>query len=319
MKKNSLNMFIVLVLLIGVMFLTVNCYAKEGLNDDGLQEKNNSGETRVVADHLKREVTIPRHPKRVLALNPLMMEDLFCLGIKPVGKVDDFTHRVEAEDLPSVGFQQSPNIEMIHALKPDIIFAHTRAHVQLLKSLESTGAAVVFINPSFGEDPLLDILKFIANVVNENDKAAAYVKKIDDLSKLLRKEINFCEADEALILQGGSETILAAQSGSFYGGLLSRLGIENIVPDGMPGAGKAAFISFDIEIITQKNPDIIFVTGNSKNILSNYNNDPQWSNLRAVREGRLLLLPLQIGPGKMSLEEALKKTANIICPMAFKE
>jgi|LSQX01.3.fsa_nt_gb iron complex transport system substrate-binding protein len=214
----------------------------------------------LVRDDLGREVKVPAQPQRVLALNSSMMEMLFELGIVPVGKVSEYViPRPEAQDLPGISFENSPNIEMINQLAPDLIIAHARNHGQIQDSLEATGAAVVYIDPGKAEDQLVGRIDLIGEALNCQDKAAAYVRVVQEKAEELKKKMEGSPIKTALFIQGGSQDIRAAQSFCFWGRLLSFLGIENIVPDEVAKTTKAGFVNFDIETIIQKDPDAIFI------------------------------------------------------------
>jgi iron complex transport system substrate-binding protein len=315
-------------------------------------------EVRIVRDDLGREVQVPEEPKRVLALNSSMTEIVFDLGVVPVGKVSEYViSRPEARDLPGISFENTPNIEMINKLAPDLIIAHAKNHAAILDSLEATGAAVVCVDPSKAEDQLVGRIDLIGEVLNRQGEAAAYAKKVEEKSARLREKIAGSPIKTALFIQGGSQNILAAQSFCFWGRLLSDLGIENIVPLKVSDTAKSGFITFDIETIIQKDPDAVLVlqpgfrsgdgqgkgkgqgagansngpgpaenqsqnTGAAKSmspeeLLAIYQNDPMWKQLSAVKNGKLIIVPANIAPGKINGLEALDVTAQLIAPEAF--
>jgi iron complex transport system substrate-binding protein len=276
---------------------------------------------RIITDHMGRQVEVPEKPERVIALNPLMAQTLFALGVTPTAVPEEYKQfHPEANALPSIGIQQSPNIEILHQLKPDLIFAHIRNDGQRLDSLETTGAAVVYYDPGAGEnpDPLLEIVRFFGHILNREKEAAAYAQKIDDLSAVLRQKVASHSIKSALVLKH-SEGILVSQPGTFYGGLVARLGLENIVPTDLPGSKKEIFLQYDFEKITEKNPDIILLLVEGKaqqdqsNILAKYKNDPKWKELTAIKNNRMVIIPGKVGPGRLSTEEALQTVANLIC------
>ena len=284
-------------------------------------EEKETAKVRVITDHMGRQVEVPEHPEKVVALNPLMTETLFALGINPIAVPEEYKKfHPETKDLTSTSLQQTPNIEIIHQLKPDLIFAHTRNHGQMLDSLEETGAAVVFFNPGEGEnpDPLMEVVRFFGKALNREKEAAEYEKRIDNLSEGLRQKTASCPVKSVLVLKYG-EGILVAQPGTFYGGIITRLGLENIIPNDLPGSSKEGFLQFDMETITKKDPDLIFifVEGqgqlDSGDIMAKYKNDPMWKGLSAVKNNRLVILPRKIGPGRISTEEALQMVSNLIC------
>ncbi|WP_027398864.1 ABC transporter substrate-binding protein [Anaerovorax odorimutans] len=346
MLKNR-NKFLIFITIMLISFSLSACVSKEdkavnnNVNDSKTNESNE--EYHSYTDALEREVMIPNNPKRVLALNSSMIESLFNLGVTPIGVVDEYSiPRANAENLPSISMENSPNIEIINELKPDLIIAHVRNHAQMLDSLEATGAVVVYVDPSAAEDQLVGSVNELGEILNCQDKAEEYEKSIMNKSKKLKEEVKKTGIKTALFIQGGNQSITAARSFCFWGRLLTYLGLENIVSDDIKTSSKAGFITFDIETITQKDPDVIFVlqpgfrkgegkgngnksnsaNGESNNAVNKissedlklmYENDPMWKELSAVKNGRLIIVPENISPGKIEAEEALDVMAKLVC------
>lgn len=278
-----------------------------------------ASETRVLVDHLGRAVALPPLPQRVLALHRAFIRDLLELGVLPIGRVEEYTYEEEIRVLPSVGSEKAPDLEVIYALAPDLIIANTRLHVPLFEALEKSGAAVFFIDPEKFSDPLLERVLFIAQVVGREDAGKAYAARLDALSAKLREQVARCGYHTAIVVQGGAESVLVSQPTGMYHGLLVRLGLENVVPQGLPGAGRSTWVRFDIEAIMKADPDVFIVraAGSSKaedELLNYYRTAPEWQGVRAIREGRIYVLPARVNPGEITAEEALQILANLLCP-----
>jgi iron complex transport system substrate-binding protein len=315
-KRRSAALFLSLIMLSALLSGCVN-NSQPNESDNEVAARTQTAQ--VITDHMGREVAIPSNPERILALNSAAMEALFSIGITPVGKVEEYKIRQEGVSLPSVGKQQTINIETIHQLKPDLIFAHKRHHGQMVKLLEETGAAVFVFDPDdVGNSPVLDVVTYLGKVLDRQEAAEKYVsfvlKIADDLKLEIQKKTDI---KTAVILQDG-DTVSAAQNSSSYGAMLTLLGIENIVPKGVTGSSKSSFVSFDIETIIAKNPDIVFIMTSSndqelnKEVLKKYINDSQWASLEAVKGNRVKILPFKVNPARSSVEDMVKLTAQAI-------
>ncbi len=207
-------------------------------------------ESKTVVDDLGREVTIPAKPQRILALVSARMEDLFNLGITPVGKVDEYKIRQEGIDLPSVGSATNINIEAIYQLKPDLIIAHSRNQGSIAEALEETGFPVYYFDPVVdAETSEDDVLMFLADLLGKKEEAEAYVSQINAFAEDYKEQIAAqTDIKTAVIIKDG-DTITAAQTASGFGSVLTALGLENVVPEGLPGSGTSTFVAFDIETI----------------------------------------------------------------------
>ncbi len=323
MKKTVLSLLLVMLLSLGL----TACGGGDSSQTSDTAESNAAEATpavsgdaaNIVTDELGREVTIPENPQKILALTSAAMQALYNIGIEPVGKVEEYKVTEEGVALPSVGKSQEINIESVYALKPELIIASSRFHAALEEELEQSGAVVYYFDPDkAGDIPLVEVTTLIGKLLGKEDVADTYVQSIyamaDELKQKLASE---SEIKTGIVIQDG-DTITAAQSASSYGSMLSLLGIENIVPDDLPNAKKASFVSFDVETIIASNPDVIFImtaskdAENNKAILEKYKNDPQWSSLDAVKNNKLLILPFSVNPNRSTPEDMVKATADAI-------
>ncbi len=316
-RNYKIKLSIIYIIVMLIMFVSFNF--------EQVKAGDNAGKTNTVKDHLDRKVEVPTNPKRILALNPNMMEIVFSLGVTPVGKVDEYTvDRPENTELSNISSQENLNLEKIYKLAPDLIIAHKRHHGQMLSSLEDTGAAVVFVDPS-KDDPLIGGIDLVGKALNREDMAKEYKTKLKSEAADLQKKLEDSSIESALILKGGSKNIQLAQPHSFWGSIISHLGIKNIVE---VDPSKPSWVSFDIETIIKKDPDIVIIVqpgfkkGNNsvdaEQVKNNYKKDTMWNQLTAVKENRMVILPINISPGKIKHIDALDKTAEIIYPDGFK-
>lgn len=274
---------------------------------------------KAIIDHMGREITIHENPKRILALQASIMESLFCIGITPVGKVDEYKIREEGIALPSVGSHTNVNIEAVYELQPDVIIGNTRYQSSILESLEATGATVIMVDPeSIGEIPIIDSATYWGEVFDKKEKAKEYIGHIrKTANELMQKIQEETDINRVVILQDG-DTILAAQKTTSYGSILSLLGLENIVTDDLPGSKGACLIPFDVEKIIQEDPDMIFVIASSndveqnKAIIQRYRNDSKWQGLTAAKNNKIVTLPFKVKMGRSSAENMLITTAETI-------
>lgn len=276
-------------------------------------------DAKVVVDELSRSVVIPKDPQRVVALTSAVMESLYNIGMAPVGKVEEYRVTKEGMSLPSVGKTLAIDIESVYALQPDLIIASSRFHAALRESLEQSGAAVFFFDPDkVGEISVVDLTKYIGDLLGREEEGMKYVQSIYSLAQELRTDIvEPLGIRTAVMIQDG-DTITAAQTASSYGAMLKLLGLENIVGNNLPGAGKASFVTYSIETILQQNPDVIFIVASSNNAASNqallekFENDEQWKHYTGQQGRRFVLLPFAANPNRSSIQDMLRITAEVL-------
>ncbi len=273
----------------------------------------------VVLDDLGREVVIPQNAEKYIALSSASMEALINLGVMPIAKIDNYKIKSAAQDLPSVGKMNAVNMEAIYDLKPDVIFAQTRKHAASEEALVKSGAAVFFFDPDEGGNaPIVDLTERFGKIIGKEAEGKAYTERIYAKAKELAAKVSTqTEIKTGLVIIHG-DTIKAAINASSFGSMLSLLGVENIVPDGLPGSDKGSFVTFDMETIIAKNPDVIFVMTNlkdkedNKKIIKSYKQNPLWQDLAAVKNNKIVPLPFKVNPNRASAEEMLEKMAEAL-------
>lgn len=309
---NSKKRFLIAVF---VLFLAVGLVVKAGV----AAEAKSAISTVTLVDHMGREVTIQLPIQRPVALTANLMEALYIAGFEPVATVDNYRIRAEAQSLPSLGLQANINIEMIYAVEPDLILAHSRHQGQIVSALESTGVAVFVVDPAqVGDAPLYDTALFVGQLLDRDKEVQGFVIEAEATAAKWREKIRL-ETDirTGLIIQDG-DTIRAAQTRSGLGAILTGLGISNIVPDDMPGSSQDTFVSFDIETILAADPDVILIRPTSndsqhnKRRLASYLDNPLWAGLTAVQNGRVFMLPFRLHPGRATVPEMYEMAAQVI-------
>lgn len=315
--KKTLVIFLSLIMIFTIFISCQKQAETQKVSSEPLSEEN--AEIRILVDELGRTVEIPENPKRILGLTSAVMEALFNVGITPVGKVEEYNIRNEGVALPSVGMTNALNIEKIYELEPDFIIASSRYHAAIRNELEIANCPIYFFDPdSTGEISIVDLTPFVGELLGVPNAGDAYRLQIMDLADELKEKISVIGGYETGMIIKTDQTITCAQSSSGYGALLILLGINNIVPDNLPGAKKSPFVTYDFEQIIKDNPDVIFVVAPGKNedanrvILNDIKSDEKWSHLDAIKEDKIFMLPFLVNPNRMNVEDMLTTTANLI-------
>ncbi|PKL29079.1 MAG: hypothetical protein CVV46_02755 [Spirochaetae bacterium HGW-Spirochaetae-2] len=328
MKRNRIDVKVLVIMMVGFLLFGCATVAAKGTReqDQGRQvsdmqatQRETPVGSKEIADELGRTVLVPENPQRVLALTSAAMQALYNIGISPVGKVEEFKVSKEGVALPSVGSTANINIESVYALRPDFIIASSRFHAALDESLGQTGAPVYYFDPDrVGEIPVVEVTTYIGALLGKEAIAEQYVQSVFALAEELQDSIMQGTGIKTGIMIQDGDTITAAQSASSYGSMLALLGIGNIVPDSLPGAKKASFVPFGVETILERDPDILFIIASSNDFASNkallekFENDAQWKNSTAVRNGRVIILPFSANPNRSTAEDMLRITADAI-------
>ena len=251
-----------------------------------------------VTDDRGVTVTLVQAPQRIVSLLPSLTETVCELGrcqrLVGVDRYSNFPAGVQK--LPQVGGGLDPNIEMIVALKPDVVLMATSSRAG--ERLQALGLKVVALEPRNHADVQRVMLKL------------GQLLEVPDADRLWRA-IDAGVSAAAQSLPAGvrgtrvyfevNQGPYAASESSFIGETLARLGVKNIVP-----AKLGRFPKLNPEYIVRANPDLIMVGQRSADGLQAR---PGWQSIRALREQRVCIFPAEeadvlVRPGPRMAEGA---------------
>lgn len=276
-----------------VLFLTLSlagCGAKKA------EPVSSEGKGYHFTDALGEEVTV-QEPRRVAALMGSFAETWLEAGGELAGVTDDALEERGLslpESVVSVGKFNSPNIEKIIALDPDLVIlsSETKEHVALKNALKQAGIPAAYFKVTHFED-YLSMLKTCTEITGRSD---LYEKNGLDIQKQIQDTISSVKEENhpsVLLLITYSGGAAVQNSGTMTGEMLKDLGCENIADK-----NQSLLKEFNMESVIKEDPDFIFVVpmGNDrelamKNLKESIENNPAWNGLTAVKNGRYILLP----------------------------
>jgi iron complex transport system substrate-binding protein len=260
-------------------------------------------------------------PERIVSLAPNITEILFGLGLgdRVVGVTRFCDFPEAALDLRRVGGLVDPNIEIIHALDPDLIIAFRGNPLRVLTRLRGLGLPL-FILDSPEDLRSLPLLIEKIGLITRTDEAAAR------LSGSLRARVEEVErAVEGVRTKPRVFVILYGQglwtcgSESFLDDLLARAGAVNVAAR----VPKKWFL-YSRERLVRDNPDSIVVLARSEADFAKAEKllleAPSTKDITAVEAGRIFRLDenaaSRFGPRLVDILEIL---ARILHPDRFGE
>lgn len=242
------------------------------------------------------EVTLPKHPKRVVIGYGSLVPVWYCAGGTAAAIPDIHSKTAlppEARSLPAVGFFSSLNIEKILELKPELVVlmgkigSHVRLR-ELLATMKIPAFTVKYDNYRDFE-ALLDLFCRLNNTDPERCEAARTVT--EGVNRIVAQAGQYPAPRFTTVFAQAAgfrvETDLANTSC-----MLSMLGGKNTVP---PSDGLRT--GFSIEQLLLDNPDVIFVVmmGNAKALEKKFRSEimsqKAWRKLDAHKTGRVHFLP----------------------------
>lgn len=151
-----------------------------------------------VISHDAGELRLAAPPERIVALNWWLAEHLLALGVTPVGVADAEGYRewVVAPELPesvqSVGQRQSPNLEAIRALEPDLILVsgHMMAAVPALQNIAPTLVQTTYEADSSPWDRARDHLITLGRVLDREARARTVIAEAEQDLAATREQLS---------------------------------------------------------------------------------------------------------------------------------
>lgn len=296
-----------LLLLLMAVLLCTGCQqeVKEPVLGQEIVEEQPETQGYTFTDALGREVTV-KNPKRVAALLGSYADIWYLAGGEVIASADDAWDDFDLplpEDAVNLGMTKELSLEKLFEANPDFVLAssNTKGNVEWLETLESAGITVAYFEVNDFSD-YLNFLKICTDITGRSDlyekNGLAIAEQIEEVIRCSEGRIaQKGEAPTILSLRASSTFIRAKNSkDNVLGEMLASLGCVNIADH-----EESLLENLSIEQMILQDPDYIFFIqqgdneeGTKENINSFIAENPAWSELTAVKEGRVYLLEKEL-------------------------
>lgn len=269
---------------------------------------------RRVVDETGRRVVVPVRVERIVSLAPSLTETLYALGVESrlVGVTDWCNYPPAAKAKPSVGQVINPSLEKIVALKPDLVLGTTAGNRRAtVTAIERLGIPLYGFNPRSLEDVLLAI-PTLADLLTVPEAGAELEAKLRRRLEAVAARIAARPRPRVLFVLW-LEPLMSIGRYTFVHDVLVQAGAESVAerPEDWP--------RLSLEAVLQQNPDYLILAHSPavERRLAALRADPVWSQLRALREDRVIVLDdavLRPGP---RIVDAIEQLAHVLHPEAF--
>ena len=296
-----------LLLLLMAVLLCTGCQqeVKEPVLGQEIVEEQPETQGYTFTDALGREVTV-ENPKRVAALLGSYADIWYLAGGEVIASADDAWDDFDLplpEDAVNLGMTKELSLEKLFEANPDFVLAssNTKGNVEWLETLESAGITVAYFEVNDFSD-YLNFLKICTDITGRSDlyekNGLAIAEQIEEVIRCSEGRIaQKGEAPTILSLRASATFIRAKNSkDNVLGEMLASLGCVNIADH-----EESLLENLSVEQIILQDPDYIFFIqqgdneeGTKENINSFIAENPAWSELTAVKEGRVYLLEKEL-------------------------
>lgn len=315
-SKKILGLFLAIFLTFSMAACSSN---KDGTGKDN-DNKNSSNVSKKttyplkIKDSFGREITIEKEPSKVISLGPNITETIFALGKGEtiIGRTEFCDFPKEVEKIDTIGTLQTPNIEKIVELKPDLVIASTHATKEYLNKLDKLDIKSVAFYGNEDFEGAYDVISNIAYVLNANKQANTIVdnmrKKIDSVKEKVKDKGT---PSVYYLIDFGKGGDFTPGKDTFLHKLIKLAGAKNAGEDSVNW-------KYSLEKLIEKNPDII-VCPKYYDTKKRLQETEGYKDLEAIKNDKLFEIDNNMldrqGP---RLADGLEELAKIIHPDAFK-
>jgi iron complex transport system substrate-binding protein len=266
-----------------------------------------------IVDDTGRNITLEKHPERIVSTAPSNTEILFALGLgaRVVGVTEYCDYPPEAKEKEKIGGFSTVDIEKITALNPDLILASEKTGIENIEKLEELGMTVVVLQPRNVEGILHDI-KLVGRIAGVEEEVTALESTMRNRMEAVQKETQNLEKPEVLYIVW-HDPLMGAGSGTFISDLIDMAGGVNTAQD-MEG-----YKAISLEVVLERDPDVIITPGGmgEQPIYDFVVSEERLGEVSAVKNERVYKIDQNIvsraGP---RIADALEELARFIHPEA---
>ncbi len=267
-------------------------------------------------DMVGRQVEIQTPPRRIVSLAPSLTEILFALGAGDalVGVTDFDNYPPEVREKRSVGGGIDPNLEVIVALRPDLVFLAADANRWgTLVQLERLNIPVYGVKP-IGVEGVFDSIEKVGEAVGRRQQAEALIAKMRRRLNAVSEKVGELDKPKVLYAVWIDPLIVAGRETVIHD-LIRLAGGTNAVRE-------RGFPRLDLEAVFNHPPDLILLAFDRgglgyREILPHL---PGWRDIPAVRQGAIRVIDANVmnRPGPR-IVEAVEVLARVLHPEVFGE
>ncbi|MGB8029141.1 MAG: cobalamin-binding protein [Terracidiphilus sp.] len=265
---------------------------------------------RTVTDELGRVVVIPDHPHRLVCLMPSVVDDVYALGAgDDVIAVTDYTrYPAEARSKPSVGSIESPSIETILSLHPDLVLeSGEMSRPETVEALQRLGIPVFVIAPH-GVEGIYQSIVSLGKALNREEAARVLVDSLRRREAAVRLQVSG-EPVVSVLMPVGYNPIISIGQHAFITDLIEIAGGHSITSD-LP----QEWPQVSLEIVLARAPEALLLIKGSRMSMEKIREQPGWANLPAVKNNRVYYVDDRIDLPSPVAFDALEELAKQFHP-----
>jgi iron complex transport system substrate-binding protein len=278
----------------------------------------NKPATKFVTDETGRHMWIPLDVHRVVSLAPNLTETIYALGLedKLAADTTDCDTPPAAKQKAHVGDAVNPSLEAIVAMHPDLVFASASINrPQTADALLKLGIPVYTSYPHT-VTAMLSATKMVANLMGAGERGEALVAALQGRLDALHDQLQDRPLVHVFYVVWEDPLISIGQS-TFVADALRWAGAESVITSAQN------WPQVSLEEVVRLQPEYIVISGDhaqaekgSKRGI-NLRARPLWRDLRAVKQGHVVVATDEMSRPSPGMVDAIEKLAHQLHPEVF--
>jgi len=271
----------------------------------------------IVKDEAGRIVEIPQPVKRIISLAPSVTETIYALGAQDrlIADTDACLYPAAAQKLPKVGGPFTPNLEVIVAMKPDLVVvaANSGNRKETAEALDLLHVPTYATNAATVDEVLASIVK-LGDVLAVGEQGRALSESLRvRLQDLRHKLENVTPARVFFVVW--HEPLMSVGQNTYIADAMRRAGGESVIPikEGYPR------VSWE-EVVRAQPEYLVFGSMHPEEItamMAGLRNLPGWRDLKAVAENKIVIISDGINVPAPRIVDAIEELARHLHPEVF--
>lgn len=250
-----------------------------------------------IVDDRGEQITLSGQPRRLISLSGGLTEILAALGAG-----DLLVGRIQGDQtvpgVPMVGTHLQPNVEMILALKPDLVVQGGVAKgLPALQRLTAEGVPVALFDPRDFAG-LFQVIARLGALTGREESAAALVAAMEARLAAVARHVAG-KPRPTVFFEVRYPNLLAAGRGNLVSDIISRAGGVNALNH------PKKLVPYSLEALLGLNPEVYLIQrGPMNKSPEDPGARPNFQELRAVKTGRVLMVEEELfsRPGPRAVE-----------------
>lgn len=220
-----------------------------------------------------------------------------------------------AED---VGQINQISLEKITSMNPDLVIGHPRFHANLKEALATSHIPLALVNVN-SYDHIQRTGKLFGQIIGKESETEEVLKETDNHVQMIINQVPDTTPKFAFI-SIASTGLSIQKSGSLALDIADKLKLKNVA-EGMQSGQMPNSVPYSIEKLIEADPEYLFMIvygteeyGRQK-IKDDFESNPAWASLRAVKENRMVFLPSDFvnSPG-LKIDQLFEYLAKLVYP-----